>query len=442
MTSELEEYLQHHGVLGMKWGVRKDRKALSKGAKPEKIKRGSKSIDVEFGEDALYKKRQSKLKRVSRMAIPDDTIIGNALNIAESIQNQRVKKHIVKALGGKTRDYNKSDLENAMRVANSFADFELVSNGKNFKFKDPRVTDKTRAEGQKVFMATKDLPAPKPKKKLEHNTQGEDFLQHHGILGMKWGVRRYQPYEKGANKPKGDFVGKTKKAIVESRAGQEVRSAKTHMKTMRTRANMDSMSTKDLATATKRLQMENALKSNLGTIPLTSKGRVSQRKEQKDYRNRGRMSDAELKRKVERVRAKAAFSQNADSSTKELKAVGKKVAQAAASLAITAVTKGGVRHVSVGDILAAAVSPSASTVSSFTSSMSEAKTNREPKKEKTTLERQKEEYQKTVKKHPPKQNTSNQDLGAMIKKADIDAMLNKPGGMTAEEKRRLINRKI
>lgn len=36
-------------------------------------------------------------------------------------------------------------------------------------------------------------------------------LEHHGILGMKWGVRRYQPYGQGHNaKRKGKFAGEKK----------------------------------------------------------------------------------------------------------------------------------------------------------------------------------------------------------------------------------------
>lgn len=39
----------------------------------------------------------------------------------------------------------------------------------------------------------------------------EEVLAHHGILGMKWGVRRFQPYPKDYHGD-GRFVGKTGKS--------------------------------------------------------------------------------------------------------------------------------------------------------------------------------------------------------------------------------------
>lgn len=45
-----------------------------------------------------------------------------------------------------------------------------------------------------------------------------DALEHHGVLGMKWGVRRYQPYPKGKH---GTFLGQSRDEDIVIKKGTE-----------------------------------------------------------------------------------------------------------------------------------------------------------------------------------------------------------------------------
>lgn len=119
----------------------------------------------------------------------------------------------------------------------------------------------------------------------------KEIIQHYGVKGMKWGVRRFQPYRTDdGQKGKGKLVGKAA-----NRAKESVSSVKREFeaKSLGSNTKLKSLSNEQLVSITNRLRTENDLK-RLSTAS-GDKGDKS------DYRRRGQMSDAELKKRVERL---------------------------------------------------------------------------------------------------------------------------------------------
>lgn len=191
-----EYYLMHYGVKGMKWGVRRTSEQL--GHRPPSGK-------TELGRSTRVAKELSKSssasdsisKKLSAMDYGDaEETIRNNISAKEASSMMKIYHDLGQA---KTKEEQVAvlnrhidlveSMSNRMLGANSFKPFPKlgVSQGKFFI---QEVLDNMN-EDELLFIVEGDSNALNEwNNYAKHSAFSDDELYHHGVKGMKWGVRR------------------------------------------------------------------------------------------------------------------------------------------------------------------------------------------------------------------------------------------------------------
>lgn len=152
----------------------------------------------------------------------------------------------------------------------------------------------------------------------------DEVLKHVGIKGMRWGVRRDR------NRPGGADGKEESTKIIDKRSKvkKNLDSMKRERQWRKVLKDVDNLTTKDINAVSKRIGLENSLKN------LSKTKGVGTKKDKADYLRREHMSDAELNRKVVRLRAKDGLHKAVNSASKEQRDFGAKIVRVGGSLGV------------------------------------------------------------------------------------------------------------